>query len=282
MLSMEIIGRGLLARNLHAIAHEHAGVTAIAAGVSTARTIAEREYLREAELVADVTWRCLREGRTLVFFSTASPDMYGAKGCHGREDEDVFPRSRYGRHKLALEDGIKRSGASHLILRVSNVVGAGQAEHQLLPALARQVRSGSVVVYRGARRDLIDVTDVVTIIHELLGAGTGDQVVNIASGAAIPVGLIVDYLEDRLGRRADRVFVDRPESWSVSLGKLRRLVSSVAAMGFGHDYYRSVIDRYVKETAPERYSESASDHGPPGPCERSIQVRERLPSYRSE
>jgi NDP-hexose 4-ketoreductase len=246
---MEVIGRGFIARNLLPIADRHPDVTVIAAGVSTSGNLPVSAYQREAALVYDVIRECREQHRTVVFFSTASASMYEAAGCAGREDEPVFPGSIYGRHKLALETVVRMSGAGHLILRLGHVVGPHQPDHQLLPSLARAVRSGSVRVHRGAHRDVIDVTDVVTVIHELLAAGVDGRVVNVASGVSVPVELMLDHLEDRLGVKAVREFVDVPTRYSVSLARLRSLVPGVADMGFGPDYYRAVIDRYLHSPA---------------------------------
>jgi nucleoside-diphosphate-sugar epimerase len=246
---MEIIGRGFLARNLRARGRAHPGAVVLAAGVTDTRNASEADYQREATFVYDWLRRCGRWGETLVFFSTASAGMYGAEDCPGREDGFVFPGTHYGRHKLALERAIALSGVRHLILRLSHVVGPHQQPHQLLPALVDQVRGGVVNVYRGACRDMIDVADAVTILDHLLDSGHADQVVNVASGVSVPAELIVDHLQDRLGLTPDRNHIDAPGAYSVSLARLTRLVPTVAELGFGPGYYRSVIDRYVEVAA---------------------------------
>jgi hypothetical protein len=83
-------------------------------------------------------------------------------------------------------------------------------------------------------------------VAELLDAGVTNQVVNVASGVSTPIELIVDHLEAGLGVSALRRFVDSSSVHSVSVEKLRRLVPAIATMGFGPDYYRYVIDRYVE------------------------------------
>jgi nucleoside-diphosphate-sugar epimerase len=171
--------------------------------------------------------------------------MYGTMGGPGREDRPVTPCNPYGAHKLALEGELHASGTHHLILRLGHLVGPDQPPHQLLPTLLRQMREGAVVIHRGAARDLIDIGDVITIIDSLLGQGLRDVTVNVASGTAVPVESIVDYLEYRLGLAARREYRDVGGNHVISTDKLERLVPEVARMGFGPGYYRRILDSFI-------------------------------------
>ncbi|MEV0001595.1 NAD-dependent epimerase/dehydratase family protein [Micromonospora sp. NPDC050980] len=242
---MDIIGRGFLARHLAARSTAHDGVLVLAAGVSAASGTAQADFDREAALVAEAVRRCAADGRRLLIFSTASTGMYGATG-RGREDEPVRPGTPYGWHKLAVEGLVRESGVDHLVVRLAHVAGPAQPAHQLLPSLADQVLAGRVRLHAGARRDIIDVVDVVAVLDHLLGAGVSREVVNIATGHAVPVERLVDRIEQRLGVRARRTVVaTRPVNHFVCTEKLRRLVPAVAAMGFTETYYEAVLDRYV-------------------------------------
>ncbi|MGP3912314.1 NAD-dependent epimerase/dehydratase family protein [Nonomuraea sp. 10N515B] len=213
---------------------------ALAAGVPLPQNTAAA-YARETELVDATIDRCRHTGRTVLFFSTAAAGMYG--NSDGVEDEPFTPADEYGAHKLALEERVIKSGVSHLVLRLTYIVGPHGRADRLIPALIGQLRSGHVTVYRGARRDLLDVSDLMRIIAELLRAGVRDQVVNVASGESVPIMRIVDHLESRLGIRAGRTYVDVDAPHNVSVAKLRRLLPG--AIDFAPGYYRTVIDRFL-------------------------------------
>lgn len=248
---MDVVGNGFLAGILSRIGSAHPGVTVLAAGVSTGVQVPESDYRREADLVRAVARRCRSEGRLLVYPSTASAGMYGAPGCAGREDEDLVPASRYGWHKLEMEQLIRDSDADYLILRLGNVTGPGQPRHQLVPALIDQLLSGRVTVHRAAYRDLVDAADVAGLTHALLTAGAVREVVNISSGMPVPIEMILRRLECGLGVHPEHEYVDAPSGrYAVSLAKLRRLVPGAAAVGFGPYYYRAVIDRYLAAQTP--------------------------------
>jgi nucleoside-diphosphate-sugar epimerase len=242
---MDIIGHGFLAQHLASMAGSHDRVVVLAAGVSAAAATTPEQFGRETDLVASVLDRCLASGERLLFFSTASTGIYGA-AQRGSEDEDSVPCTPYGQHKLRLERLIQASGADYLIVRLAHVAGPSQPGHQLLPSLLDQVNAGEVTLHEGARRDIIDVADVVTIIDHLLGAGVSRDVVNIATGWPVPVGDLVSWIERETGRRAHRTVLRRPPvNHHISTAKLRRLVPEVEQMGFGADYYTSVLGRYL-------------------------------------
>jgi nucleoside-diphosphate-sugar epimerase len=244
---MEVIGRGFLAGCLkRTLAPRHPHAIAIAAGVSSTSVTSRSEFDRESDLVREILSRCRREGRLVVFFSTASAAMYGSGGPYS-EDEPVAPRSEYGRHKRALERTVQDSGASYLVLRLSHLVGPSQRSHQLFPGLTRQILSGTVKVHRHAQRDLLDVADLVQALDGMLSDSLTGEVVNIASGTPEPIDRIVATLEQRLERTAERIVVDgEPTRTVVCVDKMHRLVPEAAGFGFGPDYLPRLVRRYVE------------------------------------
>ncbi|MEU2582972.1 NAD-dependent epimerase/dehydratase family protein [Streptomyces avermitilis] len=242
---MEIVGNGFIARSLRPIARKHPDTVVLAAGVSWASGVAAADFEREAELLGKVTADCVTTGRRLLFFSTAATGMYGAVEGPGTEDRPITPCTPYGAHKLALEQRLRDSGADFVVLRLGHLVGPEQPPHQLLPALVRQIREGTVRLHRGAARDLIAVTDVVTIIDRLLELDLRSDTVNVASGEAVPVERIVDRLELRLGVTALREYQDSGSHHVISIEKLRSLVPEVAQLGFSPEYHHGIIDAFV-------------------------------------
>lgn len=248
MQRVEIIGNGFLAKHLRSIDHKHPNVTILAAGVSLWKN-SVFDYERETDLVDETIQSCRRLDRTLIFLSTASMSMYGGPGCRGLEDEPVEPVTPYGWHKLALEKRVQGSGVRNLVLRLGYVVGPHVPANRLIPSLIEQIRSDNLTVYRTARRDIIDVADWVKVIDLLLATQTTQEVVNVATGHSVPVKLIIDHLEKRLGVSAVRQIIDEGTAHHISVDKLRRLVPAVTRMGFGPGYHETVIDRYLEATA---------------------------------
>jgi hypothetical protein len=61
----------------------------------------------------------------------------------------------------------------------------------------------------------------------------------------VPVERIVGYIAERLGVELTTTVVDVDEESEISVDRLRTLVPAVAGFGFGADYYRAVLDRYL-------------------------------------
>ncbi|MFH9396324.1 NAD-dependent epimerase/dehydratase family protein [Streptomyces sp. NPDC017556] len=244
---MEIIGNGFLARHLTPLSAGHPRATVLAAGVPT-HPLPDAEHRRETRLVDDTIWHCLGRDRTLVFFSTAS--MYGGPGGPGDEDGPPTASTRYGQHKLDLERTIKASGVRYLILRLGYVLGPDEPGFRLLAALTAQVLAGRVRVQRGARRDMLHVTDFVTVVDALLRTQVRDETVNVASGDCVEVATIVRHLEHRLGVQAHWQVTDDSIQHCPSVHKLRRLVPEVDRLGLGPGYHQTAIDRYLMAARP--------------------------------
>lgn len=244
--AMQVVGSGFLAGHISALSDVHEHVTVIAAGVSWTQATSIADFDREAGLVNDVLRRCRAEGRTALFFSTAASGMYGAPDSPGTETGPVFPLNAYTRHKLAIESVIRLSGADHLILRLSHVVGPGQPSHQLFPSLVRQIQSGAVRIHRAAHRDLLDVRHLVQVIDHLLTARVRNEVVNVASGVQQPVERIVDEIAKQLGTHPRREVVEGTSgTGDIDISRLRSLVPQIGRIGFGHDYLERLVARYV-------------------------------------
>jgi nucleoside-diphosphate-sugar epimerase len=241
---MPIAGRGFLAQHFSPHAERLADAVLFAAGVSDSRSTDLEEYRREAGELNDAISACRATGRRLVYFSSAGA-VYGSYPPDVHEALLLAPVSAHGRHKAAIEGVVQASGIDFLILRLSNAVGPGQRRHQLVPAIVDQIQSGAVTVWRSAHRDLIDIADVVRLTLALVDAGVSREIFNLASGRSIEVADVVDYVEARLGRRARRTWIDRPDRYSVRIDKLKAALGPSAVSHMDERYYRTVIDSYL-------------------------------------
>jgi len=198
---MQIIGRGLIARSLAPYRDLHADTIAFAAGVSASSRANSEDCRREEALLTETLERTRSGGRRIVYFSGAGA-VYGSVKRPADESADCRPRSPYGRHQLECERRVAKSGAAFVIARLPNVVGSPANPAQLVPALVNAVISGSVVVQRGAMRDVIDSADVARLLSDVLAAGHDRLTINLATGHAVDIGVIVDEICSILGTEA--------------------------------------------------------------------------------
>lgn len=154
-----------------------------------------------------------------------------------REDRPLRPMNPYASSKAAAEMAALQAGARGLevvVARAFNHTGPGQDARFALPSFARQlaaIRAGQAepllrVGNLSARRDLLDVRDVVRAYLRLVEAGEPGGVYNVCSGEARSMAEAVDELVDLSGTRT-RVEVDparvRPVDVPLLLGDNARM-----------------------------------------------------------
>jgi nucleoside-diphosphate-sugar epimerase len=245
---VRIVGRGLIAQSLAAGSGARVNAVAFASGVADSSCRDAGAFERECHLLASTIDDARSSGETLVYFSGGGA-LYGTWDLAARETGPAEPRTPYGRHQLECEALITAAGIPYLIVRLPNVVGSRANPTQLVPNLVRQVLGGRVTVQAKAARDLIDARDMAQLTHELLRRGSGRDLVNLATGHAVPVVEIVAGITAILGAQ--------PAIDLVEAGMRQRFDTSNLQRIIGRDpfpdptYYRGVLRRHVPGLAEE-------------------------------
>jgi nucleoside-diphosphate-sugar epimerase len=227
-----IVGSGMLARAFSRHLANAADILVYAAGVSNSGCRDNREFAREAErLERHVAADGL--GRTVVYFSTCSVD-----------DPDARDTVYVG-HKVAMEERVRRH-PSHLVLRLPQVVGRTPNPHTLLNYLhARIARGERFEIWTGARRNVIDVDDVVGAVVAILGLddASSARTLNIANSRSYSVHEIVTAVERVTGKRAIFDEVARGAEYTIDI--TQALPSfAIAGVRFDDDYLDRVVRKY--------------------------------------
>jgi dTDP-6-deoxy-L-talose 4-dehydrogenase [NAD(P)+] len=137
------------------------------------------------------------------------------------ETTPVRPASEYGRTKLLGSQAVL--AASHagqvdgVVLRISNAIGPGTPPASLLGQVSEQLvaaaGTGGPARLRlaplRARRDFVDVGDIAEAVRSATAAAVAGQVINIGSGRAVSVRVLVDLLVAASGIPAQVVEVER-------------------------------------------------------------------------
>ncbi|RAV15173.1 epimerase [Mycolicibacterium sp. GF69] len=145
------------------------------------------------------------EGTRFVFASSGAvyqPD----EAAHRELESVVAPADIYGFTKQHGEDYLRKLAATRglagVIVRLFNVIGPGETNPHLLPAIVAQLRDNPEVIYLGntwPKRDYIDVLDAAEgFAAAALGASPAPgscDVVNLASGQQYSVNEIVERLK---------------------------------------------------------------------------------------
>ena len=237
---MIIDGSGMIARAfIAAQAPDDPPGYVFARGVARSDVVDEREYLREKALLESAMETAFVATVPVVYF-TGAP-IYGDFSTTV-EHAAAVPHSRYGVHQAQCEVMLLEGGGSVLIERLPNIVGPSANDQQLIPALTRQVLDGRVRVQKSARRDLLDVSDLVGITRKLLSVERRHRVYNVASGRSVAVGDVVARISEIAG--ATPTIVQVPGGVDQTFDR-QRLVAEGCAIEVDEDYWVRVLDRYV-------------------------------------
>lgn len=152
-------------------------------------------------------WRRENDAKVrFVFISSA--EVYGVQPAEAMpllETTLANPVNPYAASKAAAEAivlGEARSfGVDVVIARAFNHIGPGQNDRFVVPAFANQLaaiaRGGEPIMHVGnldARRDFLDVRDVVDAYVAIAERGESGQAYNVASGSAVSIREILGEL----------------------------------------------------------------------------------------
>ena len=198
-------------------------------------------------------------GTKFVLASTAA--VYRpADAAHLEQDDTLGPVDIYGYTKLHAEHFVRyfheQNKVRGTIVRLFNVVGPGETNPHLVPAIVEQLAAGTTRLALGnlfPHRDYIDVSDVARGFRAL---GTSDAfdrgpiISNLGTGRTHSVGEVVEAIAAASGIRIDiqqdparMRSVDRP-MLKASTDKLRQLTGWVPSVSLAESMQRAWDGRF--------------------------------------
>ncbi|MFM7106233.1 MAG: NAD-dependent epimerase/dehydratase family protein [Flavobacteriales bacterium] len=151
----------------------------------------------------------------------------------------------YVKHKIECERIIRAECMRHLILRVTNVVGNSGNPNTIFNFFVDRLTGGNPFeIWTYACRNLIDIDDVVSITLALLNAEKPNQTFLLANPVSVMVPDLVAALEDRLGRKAQAVFVSKGNCAALEMNETLSFYKE-NGFKFSSDYLSNLILRYV-------------------------------------
>jgi UDP-glucose 4-epimerase len=164
-------------------------------------------------LTLDAARRIADCGIPVIYLSTVH--VYGEAlraGAVVAEDTEPQPMHPYGESRLACEEIVLRGSPSSIVFRLTNGVGAPcRADVQRWTLVANDLcRSGAVsgrltLKSSGAQwRDFIALTDVETILGEIVDHPVAPGIYNLGSGSSVTVRSLVHLIQESF------VTLDRP------------------------------------------------------------------------
>ena len=226
-----IIGSGLLARAFSPQFENSVTSCVYAAGVSNSRCSDQREFDREHDRLAEALTQ-YKSADLFLYFGTCSANS------------PFEPVSPYVQHKINMEK-IVAEHPRYLILRFPQTAGRTENPHTLLNFIyTRIVRSERFQVWGNARRNIIDVDDIVRITVGLaLEEGVRRECINIANFSDDTIVDIVALMAKIIGKSAIYDGVDKGDEYPIDTQRIREVVRK-CGVAFGPEYLELVIRKY--------------------------------------
>ena len=228
-----VIGSGMIAQGFSYYENDPT-VVIFAAGVSDSTCTIETEYTREIHLVEEVIKKY--PDVTFVYFSTTAV-----------KDPDLR-ETPYVKHKLFMGEKIAGECKNFLLLRVSNVVGPGGNEKNLLSYFVNKIRRGEKFeVWKNSYRNLIGVEELFLITKHLISdKSLLNQTIDIVAPQSIRVVDLVEHLGQLLRIKPVYDLVDRGASPEYDHEISNRIIQR-HGLNMGKEYQNSLIKRYLRE-----------------------------------
>lgn len=231
-----LIGSGMLATAFAPVCDTLPGVWIHAAGVSNSACQDHSEFERERVRLMNSLDSGV-DAAAFVYFSTCS--VYDLHSCE----------SRYVRHKIDMENLVAEHPHS-LIVRLPQVAGKTPNPHTLLNYLyARVARSERFAVWKNAKRNIIDIIDVVEIVRKLLDDPLLRGIkVNVANSRSYPITEIVSVMEKVTGKSALVQILDRGGDYAIDTAFIVPIIHQLR-LTFDDQYLPAVIGKYYGANA---------------------------------
>lgn len=231
-----IVGSGLIGQAFSESSLQREPVCIYAAGVSNSHCEDTEEYEKERQLLC----RKLDEAKALdafIYFSTCS--IYDPSALS----------TPYVQHKLLMED-LVREHPRHLIFRLPQLAGKSPNPHTLLNYLHTRVSRGeSFQLWANAKRNIIDICDVVAVVGRVIEDTTARALTtNIANVMNYSMLDIVRAMEVVTGKEAIYIPVQRGSEYAIDISAIASIVKSIP-IGFDDSYLLNVIQKYFGPAA---------------------------------
>lgn len=223
-----IIGNGLLASAFKTYFGDDPDVIVFASGVSNSQETRAEEFLREKQILTE----CIAHKKLTLYFSTCSVN-----------DPELLD-TPYVIHKKQMEE-LARSSKDYAIFRLPQVVGKTPNSHTLTNYLYQQINSGTPFkVWCHAKRNLIDVNDVASIVNYLVRSSLAKGITeNIASPSSISILKLVSIFEFVLGKKANYMLIDAGGMYPID-SILANEAASQTGINFDENYIEKLIRKY--------------------------------------
>lgn len=204
-----IIGNGQLAQAFSENDSSH--IIIFASGVANSNCTDEIEFDRERQLLLS-TLEAHGEKKFVYFSSCAL-------------SSEAYPKNRYYQHKAQMEQLIKDHSNSYYIFRIPQLFGKLKEHNTIINFFYNKIIQGEeFTVYDQAYRYVIEIGDVVHIVHQYLEVSPANITIDLANPYRYSVIEMIRILETLTQRQSRYRVIEKLDSYDLDLTEVSDFV----------------------------------------------------------
>jgi UDP-2-acetamido-2,6-beta-L-arabino-hexul-4-ose reductase len=230
--SKMIIGNGMIAKQLRAIDSDRH--LFFCSGVSNSTENQAKNFDREINVLTKYS----STNKVLIYFSS----------CFACLPE--YSNIPYYKHKLQVENIIKKIFKKYIIFRLPQVVGSTNNKFTLTNFIFNNiVYDIQFQVYKNCERNLIDLSDIVLVINTYLhGNFATNTITSIANPENYSPEKIVKTFEKILNKQASYTLNNQYEkNCNITLSSEIKSIYTELSLPFGKNYLQNLLKKYYSE-----------------------------------
>ena len=231
---MQIYGSGFLAKNLKKINIPNKFFI-YAAGVSNSNLKNKKEFLREVNQFKKILNKT-HPKKTFVYISSLSVENKSLK------------KDPYVQNKIKIEKILKKKFKNYLIIRLPQIVGKNSNKNTLTNAINESLlKDRTFSVWRGSKRNLIDIEDIKFILKKLFNNfKENKRVINIFNQKSIDMVKLLKIFSSLLQIKIN-IKITKKNNKNINLKNLKKDTL------LPKDYYKRLKKRDYIERIIRKY-----------------------------
>lgn len=231
-MPVTIIGSGFIARNFKK-EKINRDVIIFASGVSNSTTKKKSLFDRENKKLKAINK--LFNKKKIIYFSTCSVL------------DNTRRKKPYQKHKIFMENYIKKNISNYLIFRLPEVIGSNKKnKNTLINFLYEKIKyKKKLIVSKNLYRNLIDIKDFILISKYLINKNYNRRIINIASPQMTSVVSIIEVISKILNKRIRLIKKNIPnnENFKINVNFIKKIFKKFS-ISFNNRYIYNSIKKY--------------------------------------
>jgi nucleoside-diphosphate-sugar epimerase len=223
-----VYGNGLLGKAFKKI--EDNQIIIYAKGVSNSQCQDDQQFKREYDELLYILQN--NPYQKIVYFSSCSI-----------LDTSLFD-TPYVQHKINIENLIKKIHNNYLIIRLPQVAGHTNNPNTILNYIHNNIKSTKkFVLWKNAKRNIIDVEDVVIVVDGIIKSGAYNTTLNVANRNSYSMSDIVNVFEGLMNTKATFEIDTRISEYDINIANIESILSKTN-IKFDNNYLQKTLKKY--------------------------------------